>query len=100
MSCISSTGTGEIVKLVLDTSKNGAVAHGIGLCNEYPLVMHKRGLARSGHDGVVREGMVFSVESFVGASSGGEGVKLEEQILVTANGPRKLSSYVYEEQLL
>ncbi|MBZ7924970.1 hypothetical protein LAC81_29980 [Ensifer adhaerens] len=62
--------------------------------------MHKRGFDGGGHDGVVEENMVFCVESFVGDPYGGEGVKLEEQILVTANGPVKLSSYVYEEQLL
>ena len=44
--------------------------------------------------------MVFCVESFVGDVHGGEGVKLEEQILVTADGPQKLSTYPYEEQLL
>lgn len=81
--------------------QNGCIAHGIGLCNEYPLVIHKRGISRGGgHDGVVLENMVFCVESFVGDPYGGEGVKLEEQILVTANGPVKLSTYSYEEQLL
>ncbi|QHG74953.1 M24 family metallopeptidase [Ensifer adhaerens] len=80
--------------------QNACVAHGIGLCNEYPLVMHKRTFEGGGHDGVVEENMVFCVESFVGDPYGGEGVKLEEQILVTATGPVKLSSYVYEEQLL
>lgn len=80
--------------------QNGCIAHGIGLCNEYPLVVHRRGFDDSGHDGVVLENMVFCVESFVGDPHGGEGVKLEEQILVTADGPVKLSSYAYEEQLL
>jgi Xaa-Pro dipeptidase len=80
--------------------QNGAIAHGIGLCNEYPLVMHRRDFDESGHDGVVLENMVFCVESFAGDAHGGEGVKLEEQILVTADGPAKLSGYAYEEQLL
>jgi Xaa-Pro dipeptidase len=80
--------------------QNPCVAHGIGLCNEYPLVLHKRWIESDGHDGVVEEGMVFCVESFVGASVGGEAVKLEEQILVTAHGPEKLPPYPYEEQLL
>lgn len=80
--------------------QNPCVAHGIGLCNEYPLVLHKRWIEKDGHDGVVEEGMVFCVESFVGDLHGGEGVKLEEQILVTADGPQSLSAYPYEEQLL
>ena len=80
--------------------QNPCVAHGIGLCNEYPLVLHKRWGESDDHDGVVEEGMVFCVESYAGASDGGEGVKLEEQILITADGPRKLSTYPYEQQLL
>jgi Xaa-Pro dipeptidase len=80
--------------------QNPCVAHGIGLCNEYPLVLHKRWVESDGHDGVVEEGMVLCVESFAGDVHGGEGVKLEEQLLVTANGPQKLSTYPYEEQLL
>lgn len=76
--------------------QNGCIAHGIGLCNEYPLVVHQKGYAASGIDGPVEEGMVFCVESFVGDPAGGEGVKLEEQILVTAQGPVAMSVYPYQ----
>lgn len=75
--------------------QNGCIAHGIGLCNEYPLVMHQKGYAASGIDGPVEENMVFCVESFVGDPAGGEGVKLEEQIRVTAQGPVAMSVYPY-----
>jgi Xaa-Pro aminopeptidase len=34
--------------------------------------------------------MVLSVESFVGDRAGGEGVKLEIQVLVTDEGPERL----------
>ena len=44
--------------------------------------------------------MVFCVESFVGRVAGGEGVKLEEQVLITRDGAVPLSSYPYEEDLL
>ena len=36
------------------------------------------------------------VEAFVGPKTGGEGVKLEEQILVTDTGNERLSSYRIE----
>jgi Xaa-Pro aminopeptidase len=43
-----------------------------------------------GYDGTLEAGMVLTVESFVGRRDGGEGVKLEIQVLVTENGPERL----------
>lgn len=37
--------------------------------------------------------MVLAVESYVGRKDGGEGVELEEQLLVTDTGTELLSSY-------
>jgi Xaa-Pro aminopeptidase len=37
--------------------------------------------------------MVMTVEAFVGARSGGEGVKLENQVLITADGPELLTRF-------
>ena len=45
-----------------------------------------------GYDGVLEPNMVLTVESFVGPRSGGEGVKLENQILVTEDGPELLTA--------
>ena len=78
---------------------NRGIAHGIGLCNEYPLMVNQEYFAGA-YDGVVHEGMVLCVESYVGEPGGTAGVKLEEQVLVTANGARKLSSFPFEECLL
>ena len=44
--------------------------------------------------------MTLSVESYVGHRDGGEGVKLEEQILITDTGIERLSVYGYDEGLL
>ena len=78
---------------------NRAIAHGIGLCNEYPLIVNSEYFAGA-YDGMVEEGMVLCVESYVGEPEGREGVKLEEQVLVTAAGARKLSSFPFDERLL
>ena len=72
---------------------NAAVAHGIGLCNEYPLILNRDHFADGGYDGEVAEGMVLCVEALAAPNGGSEAVKLEEQILVTANGPELLSQY-------
>ena len=61
---------------------NRAIAHGIGLCNEYPLIVNREYIDGA-YDGVLAEGMVLCVESYVGEPGGRDGVKLEEQVLIT-----------------
>jgi len=78
---------------------NRAIAHGIGLCNEYPLVVNSE-YFDGAYDGVLAEGMVLCVESYVGEPGGRDGVKLEEQVLITARGAVKLSSFPFDEALL
>ena len=76
------------------------VAHGVGLCNEYPLIMYENWYEAGGADGVIEPNMVFCVESYMGEIGGGVGVKLEEQILITSDGPQPLSRYPFMEQML
>jgi Xaa-Pro dipeptidase len=78
---------------------NRAIAHGIGLCNEYPLVINQEYFADA-YDGILEPGMVLCVESYVGAPGGHEGVKLEEQVLIVDTGAVKLSRYPLDERLL
>ncbi len=67
--------------------------HGVGQCDEYPEIHFPHMWDDVGFDGVLQPGMVLTVEAFVGARSGGEGVKLEEQFLVTDGDPEALSTY-------
>ena len=78
---------------------NRAIAHGIGLCNEYPLLVNSE-YFEGAYDGVLAEGMVLCVESYVGEPGGRNGVKLEEQVLITARGAIKLSTSPFEDKLL
>ncbi len=71
------------------------IAHGVGLADEYPAVLFDRH-----HPGVIEANMVLSIEAYVGAEGGHEGVKLEEQILVTADGFESFSQAPHEERLL
>jgi Xaa-Pro aminopeptidase len=76
------------------------IVHGAGLCDEYPIVPYPQDFEKSGYDGVIEENMVLCVESYIGAAGGSQGVKLEQQVLITPTGCRTLSSYPYEELLL
>ena len=76
------------------------VAHGVGLSGEYPYIAHARDFDEKGYDGTIEPGMTFCIESYIGAKGGDEGVKLEEQVLVTEQGVERLSSYPFESALL
>jgi Xaa-Pro aminopeptidase len=75
------------------------LAHGVGMTGEYPYILHRQDF-EAGYDGVIEPGMTLCVESYIGASGGSEGVKLEEQILVTEQGVEPLSCFPYDEPLL
>jgi Xaa-Pro aminopeptidase len=81
-------------------NRYSVLAHGIGLCDEYPAIAHQVDWESVGFDGEIKEGMTLCLESFIGAEAGVEGVKLEEQVLVTAAGYQKLSTFPYEDEIL
>lgn len=76
------------------------VVHGAGMCDEYPVIAAKQDFAKAGYDGVLEETMVLCVESYIGADGGHQGVKLEQQVVITADGCRALSSYPWDDRLL
>ncbi|MGI9644637.1 MAG: M24 family metallopeptidase [Ilumatobacteraceae bacterium] len=69
------------------------LAHGVGLCDEYPSLFTREKWETNGFDDVVEVGHVYSVEAFVGRRDGGEGVKLEDHVVVTDHGPELMTLY-------
>ena len=78
----------------------GVLAHGVGLCDEYPCVRYPEDIEAHGYSGTFEPGMTLCVEAYIGAVGGFEGVKLEEQVLITETGCETLSTYRYEDALL
>ena len=76
------------------------LAHGIGMSDEWPCIFYPEDAETFAYDGVLEPGMAICVESYVGAVGGREGVKLEQQILITENGHEVLSHFPFEEGLL
>jgi len=74
--------------------------HGVGLCDEFPAIPFSWELNDNSFDGVLKPGMVMCVETYVGRFTGGPGVKLEEQVLITNNGYELLTNYPFESNLL
>lgn len=75
-------------------------AHGVGMSGEYPYLYHRADFPDAGYDGVIEPNMTLCVESYIGAKGGHEGVKLEEQLVVTEHGTKLLSNYPFEDELL
>lgn len=75
-------------------------AHGVGMSGEYPYLYHRADFPDAGYDGVIEPNMTLCVESYIGENGGHEGVKLEEQLLVTEHGTKLLTHYPFEEELL
>jgi Xaa-Pro dipeptidase len=71
-----------------------SIAHGSGLSDEYPVIAFA-----DHHAGEIEAGMVLSLEAYVGVEGGDEGLKLEEQVLVTADGVEVLSHAPHDEHL-
>ncbi|MDA3031162.1 MAG: Xaa-Pro peptidase family protein [Actinomycetota bacterium] len=79
--------------------------HGVGQCDEYPEIYFPEIWDEWGFDGQLDVGMVLTVESYVGPRSlagsneWAEGIKLENQVLVTADGPELLTHFPLDLQL-
>lgn len=81
-------------------NRYSCVMHGVGLVDEYPDIVHPLDWNDFTADGMIEENMTLCVESYIGEVGGSEGVKLEEQVLVTADGVQRLSMYPFEDDLL
>lgn len=44
--------------------------------------------------------MAICVESYIGEEGGAEGIKLEEQVMITENGVELLSTFPFDDRLL
>lgn len=77
-----------------------SVMHGVGMHGETPFIAHAMDYETYGRDGHIVPGMVVSVESYIGEKGGREGVKLEDEILITDTGTELLSRFPYEDEFL
>jgi Xaa-Pro dipeptidase len=75
-------------------------AHGCGMTGEYPYLYHHGDFSDAGYYGVIEPGMTICVESYIGEEGGDQGVKLEQQVLVTETGAELLSRFPFEDELL
>lgn len=75
------------------------IVHAVGMCDEYPRIDPAHG-GPNRYDDTLEAGMVLCIESYVGAVGESDGVKLEQQVVVTNDGYEQLSTYPYDERLM
>ena len=78
----------------------GVMFHGVGLCDEYPCIRYPEDYEGWGYEGELKPGMALCVEAYIGAVGGKDGIKLENQLLVTETGYENLTSYPFDESFL
>ena len=80
--------------------KYGCKMHGVGLCDEWPLIAYPDQWVDGAFDYVLEPGMVLCVEALVGAVDGGFSIKLEDQVLITETGHENLTTYPFDPALM
>ena len=75
------------------------LAHGVGMTGEYPYILHQQDFDDAGYDGILQPMTTLCLESYIGDENGGEGVKLEQQILVNDFSCELLSCFPFEDAL-
>ena len=78
----------------------GCVAHGVGMCDEYPVIGYPSGPGLGRVDGEFEINMTVCIESYIGAVGGTDGVKLEQQVLIGSEENQVLSTFPFEDSLL
>ena len=74
--------------------------HGVGLCDEWPLIAYSQKWREGSFDYELEPGMTLCVEALVGSKEAGFSIKLEDQVLITENGYELLTKYPHDSRLL
>ncbi|MEM7471022.1 MAG: dimethylsulfonioproprionate lyase DddP [Pseudomonadota bacterium] len=80
--------------------KYGCLMHGVGLCDEWPLVAYPDKAVEGAFDYALQPGMTLCVEVLVGEVGGDFSIKLEDQVLITETGYENLTKYPFDAALM
>ena len=71
------------------------------MSGEFPNIAHLEEDIPYPLEGELEAGMVMCVESYIGCSQSGQGVKLEDQLLITDSGVERMSADApFDERLM
>lgn len=83
-----------------DALKYSSPMHGVGLCDEWPLIAYPDRLVESAFNTTLETGLTLCIEALVGEVGGDHMVKLEDQGVVTDDGFETMSTYPLDERFL
>jgi Xaa-Pro aminopeptidase len=79
--------------------KYGCLMHGVGLCDEWPLISYPDAFVQGAFDHALEPGMVLCVEALISPEEGDFSIKLEDQVLITETGYENLTRYPFDPAL-
>ncbi len=85
---------------IYQKQKYGSLMHGVGLCDEWPLVAYPERAVEGAYDYPLESGMVLCIEALVSPEGGDFSIKLEDQVLITGDGHENLTKYPFDERLV
>ena len=80
--------------------KYSSPIHGVGMCDEWPLIAYPDRLIKGAFETVLDSGLTLCVEALVGEVGGDHMVKLEDQGVVIKDGFETISSYPFDERFV
>ncbi|PJI92178.1 dimethylsulfoniopropionate lyase DddP [Yoonia maricola] len=80
--------------------KYGCLMHGVGLCDEWPLVAYPDKMVPGAFDYELEAGMTLCVEALISPEGGDFSIKLEDQVLITEDGYENLTKYPHDPALM
>ena len=80
-------------------SRYYCIGHGLGMAGEFPNIPHYEPGESYTLPGHLQPGMIICLESYIGSAGFGQGVKLEDQFLITETGVDRMSRYRFDERL-
>ena len=83
----------------LQRLKYGCLMHGVGLCDEWPLIAYPDSFVEGAYDYLLEPGMCLCVEVLASPEGGDFSIKLEEQVLITETGFENLTRYPFDAAL-
>jgi len=83
-----------------DARKYSCRFHGVGLCDEWPIIVYPEKYNEGAFEAEVQPGMMFCVEALIGEEGGDFCIKLEDQVLVTEDGYENLTTYPFDARLM
>ena len=94
------TANTHVLDAQFQTQKYGCLMHGVGLCDEWPLVAYPDQAVAGSFDYPLQAGMVLCVEALVSPEGGDFSIKLEDQVLITEDGYENLTNYPFDPALM